>query len=82
MARNINCKSSCYAVSTSYSFYNPFDPRIFLRVLFLKTLSLGSSLNMKQQNIWSHQKLSEYDLETQILGNANFVLKYFLVPEI
>jgi hypothetical protein len=64
MARNINCKSSCYAVSISYSFYYPSDPRIFLRVVFLKTLSLGSSLNMKQQNVWGHQKLSEYDLKT------------------
>jgi hypothetical protein len=45
-------------------FPDPFDPRIILRVLFSKKLSLGSSLNMKQQNVWGHQKLSEYDLET------------------
>lgn len=54
MARNINCKSSCYAVSPSYCYYYPFDPRIFFGVLFWKTLGLGSSLNTKQQNVWGH----------------------------
>lgn len=75
MARNINCKSSCYAVSTSFFSYYPFDPRTFLKVLFLRALSLGSSLNMKQQNVWGHQKISEYDLETHRL-KATLILSW------